>query len=830
MGSFAFWVREGVHFMSNISSRLHGSVAGMALFMGALLVEPAGAQQVADATSSGSQPLETVVVTGTAFNTDAAPAKSSLDTMEPETIINKSYIENFTAPQSDYVTILSIVPSMTGGDPNGPGLSDGGAKNTLRGLPDGSFSLQYDDIPFGDTNGPTHHNISYFPATTIGSINVDRGPGNAGNLGANTYGGTVKLFSEVLGDTPTASGQFSIGSFNTWLFNANGQSGDIDVLGTDARVLVNVQHLESDGALTLQNLITNNALVKIQDTFAPNWTITLFGDYSFLDEHLDDNNGLTPGQVMVYGKNFSLQNTNPNLPTYQAYNYTAKATDMEYIRLRGDIGNGLSIDNTGYTYAYWNHTFSPNSQTQTLGQAQFGATGGGGVNASGDSGVTLENGTKAPLNDLLAYDKQNAYRVWGDVLRVSQDYNFGSVSGQVRAGVWFEGQATHRYKYYFDDQTCASNSADPYIQDSVTQAATVCGAKKGSSFVPGVGYAKDDEYSDWTQYQPFMEVDIRPTEDLLITPGVKYVHWDHAVNAPVEQGNTCGIDLACAPYNNQGQDFQAKFTTTDTLPFLQINYKLDTSWSFYAEYAKGIYVPDLSAFEGSTQTSVFPKAETTTNYQVGTVYYANNFTFDADLYYIPINNNFISVPCSFDMNETCFVNNGSATYEGVEGEGTYAFDNLFGNDVRGLSLFANGAVMRSVAGGSAKTPSGSSYWEPNAPFWTAALGILYQQPNGLKFGLIDKYTGQQYSDAANVKFYELPAYGDLSATVGYVFGDFEFDVTADNLTNSRVATVITEATAPVVGQPYTPPSNATSLDQYQFQAPRSVQFTLKAHL
>jgi hypothetical protein len=36
--------------------------------------------------------------------------------MEPETIINRSFIENFSSPQSDYVTILSIVPSMTGGE------------------------------------------------------------------------------------------------------------------------------------------------------------------------------------------------------------------------------------------------------------------------------------------------------------------------------------------------------------------------------------------------------------------------------------------------------------------------------------------------------------------------------------------------------------------------------------------------------------------------------------------------------------------------------------------------------------------------------------------
>ena len=85
--------------------------------------------------------LETVVVTGTAFNADVAPAKASLDTMEPQTIINKSYIQDSVANTADYTTILAIAPSMTGIDLNGPGLSDGNVKNTLRGLPDGNFGL-----------------------------------------------------------------------------------------------------------------------------------------------------------------------------------------------------------------------------------------------------------------------------------------------------------------------------------------------------------------------------------------------------------------------------------------------------------------------------------------------------------------------------------------------------------------------------------------------------------------------------------------------------------------------------------------------------------------
>jgi hypothetical protein len=171
------------------------------------------------------------------------------------------------------------------------------------------------------------------------------------------------------------------------------------------------------------------------------------------------------------------------------------------------------------------------------------------------------------------------------------------------------------------------------------------------------------------------------------------------------------------------------------------------------------------------------------------------------------------------------VNNGAASYEGLEGEGTYAFDTLFGNDVQGLSVFGNGALMRSVAGGAKNPATGNNFWEPNAPVWTAALGILFQQTQGWKFGLIEKYTGQQYSDTANVKLYELPAYGDLSATVGYSFLNYEIDVTADNLGNSRAATLITEATNGVAAT-----SPLTSLDQYFFQAPRSFQVTLKAHL
>lgn len=703
---------------------------------------------------------------------------------------------------------------MTGTDVNGPGLSDGNVKNTLRGLPDGNFAMTYDGIAFGDTNGPTHHNIAYFPASTIGSAVVDRGPGNAGTLASNTYGGTVKLFSEDLSDTPQAKGVISYGSFGTVLEDVNGQSGDLDDLGLGhAKVLVNLQDMKTDGALSLQYVAQKNALLKIQDEIAPHWTVTLFGNYEHLYENLDDNNGATPAQVAVYGKGFALQKTDPTLPTYVAYNYTTKATDLDYFRVNGDITDGLKLENTAYTYAYWNHTFSPNSQTQTLAQIQG--------DTSADNGTVVAFNGTSHSNNLLAYNKENYYRVYGDMLRLAQDYDFGWVSGQVRTGLWWETSATHRFKYYYDANLCAAEGVSPF---SGPAGAEACGAQNGSAQNGVLGWAKDDEYSDWTQYEPYLEVDIKPTDNLTLTPGVKYIHWDRGVDAPVAQGSNCGVafnnvNKAGKCPNDPGQNYTAGFITRDTLPFFEANYKIEPSWSVYAQYAQGIYVPDISTFENKQVATTYPAPETTTNYQLGTVYYADNFNFDADVYYIPINNNYIPVLCSVaevggSPNDTCYLDNGKATYKGIEGEGNYSFDELYGVDLHGLNVFANGALMSSKSAGK---------WEPNAPNWTAAAGILYKQ-NGWKFSLIEKLVGPQYSDTANTKQYEMQTYGNLNGTIGYSYGPAELYLSADNLLDSRKTTAIT------INDKTYQPDRMNSTDQYFFQAPRSVMLTLKVHM
>ncbi len=804
-----------IRFLRNSAALLALAASGALL-----LAAPAQAQQVAAAESAGE--IETVVVTGTNFDPETAPAKASLDTMEPQTIINRSYIEDSVAASGTYTTILAIAPSMTGSDLNGPGLSDNGVKNTLRGLPDGSFGITYDGIPFGDTNGPSHHSESYFPAAIIGSIDVDRGPGNAGNMGPSTYGGSVNMFSAALTSNSSGEVDATAGSFGTSVFNGNYQTGDFNVLGVNNRLMVNYLDTNTAGYLTYNGSAAQNYTVKFQTEFAPGWTATVFGSYNGLFQQLEDNAGATPAQLVSYGKDFALQINNPKAGTYAPYNHVHKKTDMDYLRLQGDLAWGLKVDNTAYTYAYTNKTLSTLDVLQTAADIKNGVTetngtitGGtvtGGTNIGGAVfGSTIVGGTTNP-NNVPGYTKQNAYRNWGDIFRVSKDFDFGWLTGQVRTGVWWETSTSQRARSDFDATQCFGQTVtgcNPFNGPQFPDASLVKG-QKSAPF--GGGYFEYQEHSGWNQYQPFVELELHPIEDLTITPGFKYVWWNHYVNAQIEQ-KTSPV-----------RGVNAQFTTTRDLPFVMLNYKIQPSWSVYAQYAQGIYVPDISAFEQKTPTTTFPKAQTSTNYQFGTVYYADNFTFDADVYYIGVNNNIVFEACNQafpggQASETCGVNTGVATYKGIEGEGTYSF----GGDLDGFAVFLNGSLNNSKTGG---------LWVKQAPMWTSAGGLFYKQ--GIwKLSLIDKLVGQQYSDSTNTTFYKLGAYNqmDFKGSVD-VLDNVEVGLGLYNLLNSRsLASVgINDSTGKPIGgssvQDYT--NRTGSTDQYYFQASRSFQFTVKA--
>ena len=183
-------------------------------------------------------------------------------------------------------------------------------------------------------------------------------------------------------------------------------------------------------------------MLKIEDEVAPNWVLTVFGNFESLLEKLSDNNGATPAQVATYGKNFALQHTDRSLPTFIDYNWTNKYTDLDYVRLRGDAGI-LKVDNDAYTYAYVNHTFSPRSIVQTINDINNHT-------AQGMGGKLSQSSTASNARRYSGILKLNEFRVWGDTFRVNTDYDFGWLTGQVRAGVWLEASATERTRQDYD--------------------------------------------------------------------------------------------------------------------------------------------------------------------------------------------------------------------------------------------------------------------------------------------------------------------------------------------------------------------------------------------
>ena len=786
---------------AHTTSRLLMATAALAL--AAMGVLPAAAQQsVVDSqtlltrgTAAGE--IETIVVTGTQFNAEIAPAKASLETMEPQTIINRSYIEDSIAATADYTTILAIAPSMTGVDLNGPGLSDGGVKNTLRGIADGNYGITYDGIPFGDSNGPSHHSESYFPGSTIGSIDVDRGPGNAGNMGPSTYGGSINMFSEVMLPYQRAKIAATAGSWGTNDLNANVQTGDMAIGGMTDRTLVNVQITNSPGYLSFTSTAHQNLLVKTQLELAPNLTATFFADYNGLFQNLEDNAGETAAQVNAYGKRFALQIVNPNAGTYAPYNHVHKKSDNDYLRLQGDFG-GISIDNTTYTYAYVNKTLSTTSVAQTAADVAAGITEGNG---------TIVNGVKF-ANDVPGYTKQNAYRMWGNILRAAKDFDFGAITGELRAGLWWEVSTSQRARSDYDATKCFSAATPCNPWHNQTYADTRLLAGKTSAPLNG-GFFEYYEHSGWNQYQPFVELELHPVDGLTVTPGFKYVYWNHYVGAPLEQKTSPVVPV------------YSSFKTTRDLPFLMANYKIAPSWSVYAQYAQGIYVPDISSFEQKVPSLTFPKAQTSTNYQAGTVFYADNFTFDADAYYIEVKNNISFQNCNLapifgPAGFTCAINTGTAYYKGLEGEGTYAFQ----GDLDGLAAFVNGSLISGKSGG---------LWLKQVPMWTGAGGLTYKS-GGLKVSLIDKVVGQQYSDNADTKFYKIGAYNMMDFKTSISVGNLELGLGIYNVLNARsIAARGIVDKAPIGGtSAYDIANRGGSQDTYSFLPSRSAQITLKA--
>lgn len=718
-----------------------------------------------------------------------APTQASLQATQPQSIITREYIDLSVAPTAEYSALINVAPSLAGDASNGPGLSE--TKTTLRGFQDNQYNITFDGIPWGDTNDPSHHSTSFFPASIIGGATIERGPGKASDMGYATFGGAINLFSKKPAQEQGFSVFTSQGTWNTQLYGASFESGRLANHG-DATLQLNYQSLTSDGYLSNSRISSKNYTLKFEKPVGDASLLTVFSSVNnIFYAQPDSNKGATLTQIAAFGKNFQLDN-DPTSMNYAGYNFTKKDTDFSYIRLRSDLGNGWNIDNNAYTYAYNNQTTSTTTPTWT-GTTPLTTD----PRTTAPSGAYLSKGVgSSSVFGIPGIDKQNKYRVYGDIFKATKALE----NGLVRAGLWYETSDTDRHQYDINLTTGGYNRIE---------------TTQNSNFLAGTNRPIDsvlfDQQSKISTTQPFAEFEWKASPDTTVTPGIKYSSITRSTSAPV-QATTRGLDVS------------QQLTYKAVLPFLTVNHQLSPGLAAYAQYAKGMQIPDLKSFYITDPTKNSTAPSTTSNYQVGLVGKTEKWTWDVDLYRIDFKDKYVSNGLLGAAQ--AFLNAGGATYSGIEAQTAYVLSG-------GFSVYANGSINHAKLNDLGTQIAG-------APEMTAALGGLYSA-GPWSSSLIYKRTGatrQVEANATNLPtfagqsgydFYKVPAYGNLNLGVAYTLKNVtsftksvKLQLNVFNLLNSSSVTAISPAK-------FTSTQTAPSAyDTFIYQTPRSVQLSLRA--
>jgi iron complex outermembrane receptor protein len=717
----------------------------------------------------------------------AAPSGGFLDERTPQSLVSNTYIENFTSPIADFGELVQIVPGAFTTSSNGIGL--GQSKTYFRAFSDGEYNIDFDGIPYYDTNTPTHHSWAFFPSQWIGGIDFDRSPGTASTIGPTPFGGSMHQFSKPLSNDLNVRGTVSYGTWNTKLYDGAFNSGNFGFFGgpKKSNIFVDVHHMDSQGYQSFNFNQRDAGSLLYQYTFSPHTVLTGFSGVV----HLFSNGpNISSSRCMMYGvsptntysctsadtanglqpftgagiKFLMTDNSDPVSWFDNQYNTYAVPTDFEYIGIKSEFGKGWYLDVKPYTYNYDNgEKYSNATPITELTSAQVVANPSLLPGAYITGGAAYYLGTKiAPCNVQVdkkniyalpcGIDKYNSYRKYGEVAQISQTSTFGVF----RAGMWYEWARTKRHQYPSDP---LNNWADQPLP------------KFNETF--------------WTNsYQPYAEYEFHVTPRFNITPGVKFAGYTFDILHYADDGSTVG-NLGCASTTAACPN-----TITDTgsftawLPSLDLNYRIQQSWSAYAQVSTGSVVPPSAVYDYNQTAasanaavpviSIQPKQQKSTAYQVGTVYKAQRFTIDADAYLVRFQSGYSSttdtVTTDPDYGDTIYYLQPSSTAKGLEFESTAVLApglNLYLNGTAGTAFYRGelNANLANYPYNPVYQTAPSGLWVQQTPTDTETQGLSYSR-HGFDLGIFNKRIGEERMD--NGQYHNQAVVAPFSTLDGYL--------------------------------------------------------------
>lgn len=726
----------------------------------------------------------------------AAPSGGFLDERSPQSLVSNHYIENYTSPIADYGEIVNIVPGAVTTSANGVGL--GQSSTSFRAFGDGLYDIDFDGIPFYDTNNPTHHSWAFFPSQWIGGVDFDRSPGTASTLGPAPFGGSMHLLSKPLINEYSLRATASYGSWNTQLYDLAFNSGNFGIFGgaKKSNLFVDVHHMQSEGYQTYNSNQRDAGSLLYQYTFSPRTVLTGFSgvvhlfsngpnisssrcnlysaaanaNYTCTTPLYINGSSTVTNVALPYnsaGVNFLLTNNNDPASWFDnQYNTYMVPTDVEYIGIKSVLGHGWYIDIKPYTLNYDNGEKYSNAvpityatTTAELPGSYMASTAAGGKESLYYLATAVKpcnvQVTKKGVSALpCGIDKYNSYRKYGETALITQT----SSLGVLRAGTWFEWAHTKRHQYPSDP---LNNWADQPLPKF------------------------NEEF--WTNsFQPYAEYEFHVSPKFNVTAGIKYAYYNFNILHHADDGSTVG-NLGCSsPTAACPNTLSDSASYSAWLPSLDANYRLAPNWSVYGQVATGSIVPNSSIFDYNqtaananaaiSHIAVQPKQQKSTAYQLGTVLKDQQFTFDADFYRVNFQSGYSSttdnVPSDPDYGDQIWYLQPSSYAEGLEFESTFVL-------APGLSAYLNGTVGSAYYHGEMNAnlnnyPYNPVYqtapkglWVAGTPTDTEAQGLTYGR-SGFDLGIFNKRVGQQRVDNGQYhNQYVQPSFSSLGTYVNY---------------------------------------------------------------
>jgi iron complex outermembrane receptor protein len=745
-----------------------------------------------------------------------APSGGFIEERSAQSLISNTYIENFTAPTADYGEIVQIVPGTFSLNGNGVGL--GQASIYFRGFPDGDYDIDFDGVPFYDTNTPTHHSWAFFPAQWIGGVDFDRSPGTASTIGPTPFGGSIHLLSKALTNELDIRGGVSYGTWNTKIYDGAFNSGNFGLFGSPAKsnLFIDVHHLSSDGYQTFNYDMRSAGSLLYQYSFSAKTVLTGFSGVLRVNANAPNFaatrcqaegassaytcTGANSAYVGAGIKFLMTNNSDPVNWLSNQYNHYQVPTDFEYVGLKTEFNHGWYLDVKPYTYNYDNGELYSNATPITDATTVNGSKTYNGVTIAPCNVPVVKKGiTAIPCG----VDKYNSYRKYGETSVLTQT----SKLGVFRTGLWYEWARTNRHQYPSDPTSNWTDQTLPNFNEQF-----------------------------WTNsYQPYAEYEFHATRKLNITAGTKFAAYTiNVLHHPDDGkivGNLCNtITSVCESSVTDKGNFTA------WLPSLDANYRIRPDWSVYGQVGTGSIVPPSAVYDYNqtvTPTNPNPKIGTppkqqrSTTYQTGTVLKLHRATLDADFYHIRFQNSYSSVvdnnPSDPEYGDDAYFLQPSSITKGFEAESNIVI-------TRGLSVYLNGTVGRAYYSGklNANTTSTelddpyyveapSGLWVANTPSDTEAEGLTYQS-KALDLGFFNKRVGTMrvdngayHNQATIAPFSGVNTFVNYTVRNGSIFDQTKIRLSADNLTNAHNLTSVALTgpvnTETIAGTSYADPFN-----------------------